>query len=152
LQQDIQRYFKGTELSGQVTVIAKDSQITLRLIASVIFEPGSDRLKPEAETVLSGAAEIINRHAPAVKSIRTEGHTDSVNPPEGDIESKWELAARRAAKVLQHVLARAALDPVSAYTVGYGSARPVASDETVEGQEQNNRVDVVVTGGAAASS
>lgn len=144
LQDDLKAYLQGSAIGGSLSVEIKNSQLLIRLVASVIFESGSDQIKPEAAAVLDGAAQIIRNYTPQVKSLRTEGHTDSVTPPEGDIESKWELAARRSAKVLQRIMAGSGLAQDLAYTVGYGSARPVASDETPQGQDQNNRVDVII--------
>jgi len=144
LQDDLKAYLQGSAIGGSLSVEIKNSQLLIRLVASVIFESGSDQLRPEAASVLDGAAQIIRNYAPQVQSLRTEGHTDSVTPPEGGIESKWELAARRSAKVLQRIMAGSGLDQDIAYTVGYGSARPIASDETVQGQDLNNRVDVIL--------
>jgi len=145
LYQELNNFLAGTSLKGQLQVSQQKSKVTLRLIASVIFESGSDRLKPEADAILQGASEIVNKHLDTIKEMKTEGHTDNVTPPEGDIESKWELAARRAAHVLQYLAVHSGINQNIIYTVGYGSTRPIASDDTVEGQEQNNRVDIVIT-------
>jgi len=104
LQDDLKAYIQGSAIGGSLSVETKNSQLLIRLVASVIFESGSDQLKPDAAAVLDGAAQIIRNYTPQVKSLRTEGHTDGVTPPEGDIESKWELAARRSAKVLQRIM------------------------------------------------
>lgn len=120
-------------------------QYTVRLIASILFEPGSDTLRPDAKTALEGVAGIVSKYSSVVTSMRTEGYTDSVTPIEGDIQSKWELAGRRASHVLQYLVERCGLDESIVYTVGYGSAHPIASNDTPEGREQNNRVDVVIS-------
>lgn len=141
---DMQSHLSSTPLAGSASLEQKGSQLLIRLRVSLIFEPGSDKLKPEAQQLLSEAAEIIKRNLPLVKSLRTEGHTDSVTPPAGNIESKWELAALRAARVLQQIANRTGINQGKIYTVGYGSARPVASNSTAEGRNLNNRVDIII--------
>lgn len=144
LYKEMRTYLEGTPLAHGISIEQKGSQILIRLVASVIFEPGSDRMVAGAQTIINEASRIVNKYAPYVKTLRTEGHTDSVTPPEGGIEGKWELAARRAARVLQNIMAQSTISPSKAYTIGYGSARPIASDETASGQNQNNRVDIVL--------
>jgi chemotaxis protein MotB len=144
LYSELNAYFQGSALGGKLTVERQNSKILIRLVASVIFEAGSDQLRPDAAATLDGAAALIRGYAAQIEAIRTEGHTDSVTPPTGDIESKWELAARRSARVLQRILTTSGLDPNLACTIGYGSTRPVADNDTPEGQDQNNRVDVIL--------
>lgn len=142
---EIASYIAGTSLAGAIQVAYDPDQVTVRLIASILFEPGTDRLLPEATAVLEGVAGIVLRHSGELTGLRTEGHTDGITPPEGDIQSKWDLAGRRAAHVLEFLVPRCGVDESIVYTIGYGSAYPVASDETEAGREQNNRVDVVLS-------
>ncbi len=142
---EISGLLRDSALGDGIRIEYDESEITVRLIASILFEPGSDRLLPEAGSILSGVAGIVDKYKGDITGLRTEGHTDSVTPPEGDIQSKWELAGRRAAHVLQYLVERCSIDEAMVYTVGYGSARPIASDDTPEGQNQNNRVDIVIT-------
>jgi len=144
LYKELRTQLKGSPLAQGIVIEQKGSQIIIRLVASVIFEPGSDRMVSGAQAIIKDASIIVNKYAPYVKTLRTEGHTDSVTPPEGGIEGKWELAARRAARVLQDVMSQSTINPSKAYTIGYGSARPIASDATAAGQDQNNRVDIVI--------
>ena len=134
----------GSTLADGIHIEYDASQVTVRMIASILFEPGSDKLRTDAGIVLAQLAVIVDRYTQNLTCMKTEGHTDSITPPEGDIQSKWELAGRRAAHVLQYLVERCTIDQSIVYTVGYGDARPVASDATPEGQEQNNRVDIVL--------
>ncbi|MBP8988920.1 MAG: OmpA family protein [Clostridia bacterium] len=144
-QNELNQYLNNTPLAGHVTAVIVEDETTIRLIASVIFEPGSDRLLPQAQSVLEGAIKIIAQYKDQITAIRAEGHTDATTPPEGDIESKWELAARRASRVLNYVLEHSQIDPKRAMVVGYGSTRPIADDATEAGREKNNRVDIVLS-------
>ena len=144
LYSEIVATLASSPLADGIHIEYDASQVTVRMIASILFEPGSDKLRPDAGIILAQLAVIVDRYTQNLTCMKTEGHTDSITPPEGDIQSKWELAGRRSAHVLQYLLERCTIDQSIVYTVGYGSARPVASDATPEGQDQNNRVDIVL--------
>lgn len=138
-----------TKLSGSPSVygveIEKEGdEVRIRLIASVLFEPGTDRLNDNAYGILKEISLIVKEYAAGIKDFHTEGHTDDATPPEGGIENKFDLAGRRAAKVLQYLIEKCSVDPLKAYTIGFGSSRPVAPNDTVEGRDKNNRVDIVM--------
>lgn len=43
-----------------------------------------------------------------------------------------------------YLINNSSISPNDAYTIGYGSARPVTSDDTEAGRLRNNRVDIVL--------
>ena len=143
---DIHRYFNDHALGDSVQVVYDGSQITVRLIASVIFEPGSDRLIPQAESILRGASDIINSYLDEIGSMRTEGHTDNRFEDESEANDAFELAAARAVRVNRFILNSSNLDGSKASVSGHGSNYPVADNSTEEGRNQNNRVDIVLSG------
>ena len=82
------------------------------------------------------------------KSIRTfgepdvviEGHTGST----GSDEVNEHLSQQRAEAVRQYLVANRTLPYDRIVAVGYGSMRPLASNETAEGRAINRRIDVIV--------
>ena len=82
------------------------------------------------------------------KSIRTfgepdvviEGHTDST----GSDEVNEHLSQQRAEAVRQYLVANRTLPYDRIVAVGYGSMRPLASNQTAEGRAINRRIDVIV--------
>ena len=82
------------------------------------------------------------------KSIRTfgepgvviEGHTDST----GSDEVNEHLSQQRAEAVRQYLVANRTLPYDRIMAVGYGSMRPLASNQTAEGRAINRRIDVIV--------
>ncbi len=79
LFKSITHYLDNSAISSGVLSVQQDDQFRIRLIASVIFEPGSDKLTPEAGAVLREVTGLINAHAGIITELGSEGHTDSVS-------------------------------------------------------------------------
>lgn len=110
----------------RIGAIQADSKIT--------FDPGSVEINDTAGEVLDRIAEVL----PDCRHVRMEiaGHTDS----QGREEMNLNLSQSRADAVLNGLLARDVL--VSNLTAqGYGESRPIASNESDEGREQNRRIE-----------
>lgn len=141
LYHSLNQYFGNQSVS----VHYDGSNITVRLVASVIFESGSDRLLPEAEGILQGAVAIIDQYLNEIRIMRTEGHTDNRFENENEANDAFQLAAARAVRVNRFLLNRSAIDEQKASVIGHGSNQPVADNNTDEGRNQNNRVDIVLS-------
>ena len=108
-------------------------------MSDVLFDFNRANLKPGARDKVAKIAEILRAH-PDLK-IEVEGHTDSV----GSDEYNQRLSERRAESV------RASLvdDGVSrdvVGTAGFGESKPVATNGTPAGRQQNRRVEIVISG------
>ncbi len=73
--------------------------------------------------------------------IEIIGHTDDV----GD-KKKNQILSQQRAETIRANLILAGIDPGKIMTVGAGSSRPIASNQTEEGRAQNRRVEVIVLG------
>ncbi len=144
LYQELNGKLSNNPNKTSVAIENDGKEVRIRLIASILFEPGSAVLTPNANIVLTDISTIIGRYSSRIKDIHTEGHTDNVSPIDGTIESKLELAGTRAARVLQYFTEECKISIPKAYTIGYGSSVPIASNDTPEGREKNNRVDIVM--------
>jgi flagellar motor protein MotB len=119
------------QLNG--TVITRDTPRGLVVtVGDSMFETGNDTLHPDTEARLRYVATVLASH-PGL-SVRVEGY--------GDMEG---LAETRAHTVRAALIARGAR-PDSMVAVGYGNSRPLASNATAAGREQNRRVEVVIYG------
>lgn len=141
----LQSYFKDQDIEDAVQLEFHDPRVTIRLIASVIFEPGSARLLPEAESILRGAASIIDEHTDSIATMRTEGHTDDRFEDEAEENDAFQLAADRAVVVNDFFRRNSAISSGIMSVSGHGSNNPVASNDSAAGRDQNNRVDVVLS-------
>jgi outer membrane protein OmpA-like peptidoglycan-associated protein len=96
-------------------------------------------LKPGAREKLARVAGIIATHPDL--HIAIEGHTDSV----GADDYNQRLSERRAQSVRTYLLQQKIV-PAAVDASGFGESRPVASNGTSAGRQQNRRVELVVTG------
>jgi chemotaxis protein MotB len=105
------------------------------------FASGEAQLKPGADAKLTEAARVLQQHG---LEIRVEGHSDDQPIHSALFQSNWELSVARAMNVLKLLVEDANFPPSKISAAGYGPFRPVASNETPEGRQQNRRVDLVV--------
>ena len=129
-------------LREQLSVILETRETARGLIVNVsdvLFDTGSATLKPGAREKLARVAGILASH-PDLK-IEIEGHTDSV----GGDDYNQHLSERRAESVRAYLVQQKI--PSSAVGAeGFGESRPVASNTTPAGRQQNRRVELVVSG------
>jgi outer membrane protein OmpA-like peptidoglycan-associated protein len=85
--------------------------------------------------ILDEVAQAL-RDNPQIKRIRIEGHTDSV----GDDVYNLKLSQRRADEVMAQLLRRG-VEPDRMDAVGYGKTRPIASNATAAGRQENRRTE-----------
>ncbi len=72
-------------------------------------------------------------------ALDIEGHTDS----EGAAENNQTLSERRAAAVRAYLIDAHGVAPTRLNSRGYGESRPIASNETATGRQENRRVEIV---------
>lgn len=106
-------------------------------LGDVLFDTGQATLKPGAMTTIDRLAQFMTDYPERV--VRIEGHTDAV----GSDTTNQQLSEQRALAVRNELLGRG-VDAERITTVGYGEARPVASNDTSAGRQQNRRIEVVV--------
>ena len=88
---------------------------------------------------LARVAGILSAHPDL--HIQIEGHTDSV----GSDDYNQRLSERRAESVRAYMVQQR-VAPSVVGTAGFGESRPVATNGTASGRQQNRRVELVVTG------
>lgn len=77
---------------------------------------------------------FLKEHPKAMISV--EGHTDSVGPEEYNMK----LSQERAASVRQYLIDNFSVDPNRITATGFGQSKPIATNDTPEGRQQNRRV------------
>lgn len=108
-------------------------------VSDVLFDTDSATLKPGAREKLAHVAGILATHPDL--HIEVEGHTDST----GSDGYNQRLSERRSQSVRDY-LVQQKIAPTSVDAMGFGESRPVASNATAAGRQQNRRVELVVTG------
>jgi NitT/TauT family transport system substrate-binding protein len=105
---------------------------------SVYFATGSHELDPNAKVVLEQAAELAQTFGSAY--IRVSGNTDSV----GGRQMNIELSQRRAQSVVDFMISNYGFPRDKFIVEGNGPDKPIASNDTEAGRQQNRRTDFEV--------
>ena len=101
------------------------------------FDPGSANLSPVSNAQLEQLAAVLKAYRTVLISVA--GHTDN----KGDASANLRLSAERAAAVKQALVGQGV--PSTRVTdEGFGSERPIASNDTEVGRAKNRRVELVV--------
>jgi outer membrane protein OmpA-like peptidoglycan-associated protein len=103
----------------------------------ILFDTGSDRLKPESAAVIKSIAAGLQANADL--KLKIEGHTDST----GDAALNLDLSKRRAAAVKQVLVAEFQIDAARLTTDGLGATKPLQPNDTPQGRAENRRVEFV---------
>ena len=121
----------------EASVIKEGENIVIRLYG-INFPSGKSTILPESFGLLSKIQKAI-RDFPDRKII-IEGHTDSM----GDETYNMQLSLARAKAVTAYLIANMGIGEDRITATGYGESRPIASNDTKEGRQQNRRIDVVL--------
>jgi outer membrane protein OmpA-like peptidoglycan-associated protein len=108
-------------------------------LGDVLFDTGKFDLRQPAKEALAKLSGIVLSH-PGLR-LEIEGHTDSV----GADDFNQKLSEQRADSVRAYLIVQQ-LEPNSVSSTGFGKSRPVASNDTSEGRQQNRRVEIIVSG------
>jgi outer membrane protein OmpA-like peptidoglycan-associated protein len=106
-------------------------------VYGIYFDFDSASVRDQSKPTLEQITDALASH-PDWKII-IEGHTDDLG---GDAYN-LDLSKRRAEAVKSALVASYHIDASRLTTVGYGSTRPKASNDTLEGRAENRRVELV---------
>ena len=111
--------------------------IKITFDSGLLFSTNSSRLSPAAEENILSLATILNKYEDT--DILIEGHTDST----GTDSYNQNLSEQRAEAVAN--FAKGLGVKGSRFTtIGYGETQPVSPNATVDGRQENRRVDIAI--------
>lgn len=102
---------------------------------TILFDLGKASIRKESYAVLQNIADIMKEYPNAKFEI--EGHTDST----GSLKLNERLSKERAASVKDY-LTTIGMDASRLTSEGYGPSRPIATNKTKAGRQQNRRVEI----------
>lgn len=105
----------------------------IELSGKINFEFDKAIIKPDSFHILDEAVQIMREH-PEIEEVTIEGHTDS----RGSDEYNQRLSERRA-QALKMYLIQKGIEADRLQSIGYGEARPIATNDTDEGRAENRR-------------
>ncbi|UKN01343.1 OmpA family protein [Paracrocinitomix mangrovi] len=111
------------------------SKIALR---NVFFDTGKSNLRPESNAELDRLVKLL-KDVPSLK-IELSGHTDNTGSAQGNIT----LSQDRADAVMAYLVGKG-INKSRLTAKGYGSDKPVATNDSAEGRQLNRRTEFEIT-------
>lgn len=125
---------KATAQPVSVKATAEGLRVTLNSL--VLFDTGKSDLKSSAQSELDQVVKLLQAYPN--NRLRISGHTDAV----GKDAYNQKLSENRAQAVADYLEAHGGISKARLRVVGWGKRRPVASNATPEGRQQNRRVEI----------
>ena len=120
-----------------VSVTRTGDNITLNMPGNVTFAVNSSDISASFYPVLDSVALVLQEFDKTI--VEVAGHTDST----GSDASNQALSERRATSVSAYLMSREVRSD-RLISVGAGETRPVASNDTDAGRQQNRRVEITI--------
>ncbi|WP_258364026.1 TolC family outer membrane protein [Halomonas sp. LBP4] len=130
--------FTLSDFTGGITAPAPTRAPDVTLSADALFAVNSAELGADARSELAGLASRI-RDRTDLARVFIAGHADST----GNDAINDPLSQARADSVADYLVSQG-VEPDLIETRGYGSRRPVTSNDTVDGRRRNRRVEVTL--------
>jgi outer membrane protein OmpA-like peptidoglycan-associated protein len=121
----------------EARVLRQGDDVVISLLG-IQFPPGKSTIDNSNARLMQKVRDALQLFPGA--SISVEGHTDAI----GSDSANLILSQDRADAVKAYLVSNFGLDAEKVSSVGYGEARPVATNETPEGRARNRRIDLVI--------
>ncbi len=141
LRRSFSRLPNEAMFNSRATIRETGRGIVITIQGSLMFEPGSAVILPEARPFLEALGDVLGEFD---RKVTVEGHTDNVPISTAPFPSNWELSAARAVVVLRLLSDVYGVSPERLSAVALGEHRPIADNGTPEGRIKNRRVEIVV--------
>ena len=130
---------------GLVTVEKKEDKVIVTVGAGGAFPSGTAQLTTAAKKIMSNIAEVNKK---GNSNIKVTGHTDNVPLLFGSqYRDNWDLAAARAASVVQSLQETNVIDAKRLIATSKGETQPIASNQTRQGRSKNRRIEIEINYG-----
>jgi OmpA-OmpF porin, OOP family len=123
--------------ADEARVVRQGDDIVLSLLG-IKFPSGRSTIDANSAALMKKVQQGLALFPGA--SISVEGHTDA----NGSDSTNLILSQDRADAVRQYLVSNFGINPEKVSSVGYGEARPVATNETPAGRTRNRRIDLVI--------
>jgi OOP family OmpA-OmpF porin len=125
-------------VAAAAAVVAKEMFEKGRATINIEFDFGKANIKPQYHQELEKFADVMKNY-PDLKVV-IEGHTDHT----GTAAYNQQLSERRANSVKAYLVKTFGIEESRLTTKGYGMSKPIDSNKTAKGRQQNRRVEAAV--------
>jgi OOP family OmpA-OmpF porin len=126
--------------AADLAVDANGCPIPLVITLKINFDFDKADVKPQYHQELAAFAAFMKQY-PGVP-VEIDGHTDS----KGSEAYNQKLSERRANSVREYLIANFGMDASLLTAVGFGEAKPIATNDTEAGRAENRRIEAVIKG------
>ena len=127
---------------GLVEIEQREGSVFITVGSGGAFPSGTADLTSEAQSILDRIA--LTAMSPT-SEITVTGHTDDVPIRNGRFRDNWDLAAGRAASVVQAIEQTGLVSGSRLSAVSKGEMDPLAANVSAEGREENRRIEIEIT-------
>jgi chemotaxis protein MotB len=127
---------------GLVAVEQREDSVFITVGSGGAFPSGTADLTEEARRILDRIA--LASMSPEGE-ITVTGHTDDVPISNAQFRDNWDLAAGRAASVVQAIQQTGLIDGDRLSAVSKGEMAPIGDNSTAAGREENRRIEIEIT-------
>ena len=126
---------------GLVAIEQREDSVLITVGSGGAFPSGTADLTEEAQRILDRIA--LSAMSPE-SEITVTGHTDDVPISNAQFRDNWDLAAGRAASVVQAIQQTGLIKGERLLAVSKGETAPVADNNTAAGREENRRIEIEI--------
>jgi OOP family OmpA-OmpF porin len=113
------------------------ARVTMAL--AIEFDPKKEEVQPEYRDELRKVANFLKLNPTTTATV--EGHTGNLQATE---KLAQEISLRRAQNVVNYLVENFAIERSRLTAEGFGGTRRAAYNTTLEGQQENRRVNVII--------
>lgn len=127
-------------IGGMVSVQNNIEGVLISVSESLLFQPGSADLHPDAYPVLETVSGMIKY---LDNDIRVIGHTNTNQPDKTKYPSNWELSLARSMTIIRY-FEEAGIAPDRLIAAGRGEYEPLFPNDTPRHRDLNSRAEIIV--------
>jgi len=143
--QELHKQFEKQINEKEILISTLEDKLNIRLLDKILFASGSSEITSDGNRVLTSLAGELKKMQGF--EISVVGHTDNklLMPKLKQIYyDNLGLSVARAASV-SRALRSMGVNPENLSATGYSMYRPVTGNDTVEGRQENRRVEIILT-------
>lgn len=141
IQYEVELESQVIDVPDNVELEIDGSEVTMLVPDNILFDFDEYDLKKDAKTTLKEISKTLqNSFNKKDLNITINGHTDNT----GSKEYNKKLSKQRAEEVKKYLDDQLEGTNITFTTEGYGDSKPIASNDTEDGQAKNRRVEIVI--------